>query len=306
MSPSANVLSIQSLEDLKATLARFGGDAREALNTAEPEIRRTLDWLQERVNYWQREVNRRRAILAEAQRAYNECRSHVERDPKTGATYRPPCTGEWAAVVRAQAYLREAEVELQHVQNWMRKVQQAVADYHRQSQRLATLLGNDLPKASTLLGQKIATLQSYVGMSAPSIGSVPAAQTVMAGTLISMLADLGGGHGSRYQAARQQFLRSLVDDPNQPKYVRGWIKQELNRLERISQAPNLPKGQTPGPDHHGPPGGNKRHLRGIPGLDVGHRFPDIDLPENFRLEDAWINRGRPARARKLGLWDKLR
>jgi hypothetical protein len=99
-------------------------------------------------------------------------------------------------------------------------------------------------------------------------------------------------HGSRYQAARQTFLKGLINDANQPSYVRGWVQQELNRLGQVKQAKE--SGTTP-------PGGNTRHVRGIPGLDVGHRFPGIDVPANFRLEEAAMNRARPGIAKRLGV-----
>jgi hypothetical protein len=55
VSLSAQVRSIQALEDLKGALGRFGGEAQTSLQAAEQEIRRTLDWLQERLNYWRSE-----------------------------------------------------------------------------------------------------------------------------------------------------------------------------------------------------------------------------------------------------------
>jgi tetratricopeptide (TPR) repeat protein len=114
---------------------------------------------------------------------------------------------------------------------------------------------------------------------------------------IYTLTNLGGGHGWRYQQARQTFLRGLAEDDNQPAYVRGWIKQELNRLERVGRSKET---------GNRPPGGNKRQIRGVPGLDVGHVYPDIDLPENFRLESASMNRARPGIAKRLGLTETRR
>ena len=49
MVSSARVLSIQALEDLKVGLTRFGGEAQDALDQAQQEIRRTLEWLEERL-----------------------------------------------------------------------------------------------------------------------------------------------------------------------------------------------------------------------------------------------------------------
>jgi len=75
MSPSANVQAIHSLEDLKGALGRFRGEARETLQAAEQEIRRTLDWLQERLNYWRSEVRRRQEKMWQAQEALARCRA---------------------------------------------------------------------------------------------------------------------------------------------------------------------------------------------------------------------------------------
>jgi hypothetical protein len=126
-------------------------------------------------------------------------------------------------------------------------------------------------------------------------------------------------HDSAYRAARQQYLRQLLSDPNQPKHVKGWIRQELNRLQRIefaqqsgyravgSSAINIHKLAKAGMRNLGP-GGSARDLRGIPGLDVGHKLGlhNQHHPANFRLEDARFNRARPGISRRLGLFDRYR
>lgn len=98
--------------------------------------------------------------------------------------------------------------------------------------------------------------------------------------------------GVSYQTARQAFLRSLKDDLNQPNFVRGWIRQELNRLERVSQAHK--QGRRP-------PGGSRYRLYGVKGFDVGHRIPGLHDPANFRVEHATTNRARPGIARRAGI-----
>jgi hypothetical protein len=104
--------------------------------------------------------------------------------------------------------------------------------------------------------------------------------------------DDGGAYGESYTTARQTFLRGLLDDLNQPGYIKGWIRQELNRLDRVSQARQT--GQRL-------PGGSKRRLRGVPGFDVGHRVPGLHNPANFRVEHASTNRARPSIARRIGV-----
>lgn len=106
-------------------------------------------------------------------------------------------------------------------------------------------------------------------------------------------------HGSDYQRARQQYLRTLAADPNQPRYVRGWATQEANRLARAASARST--GQRG-------PGGDPYRYKGVPGYDVGHKLGmhGQHAPANFRLEWARDNRARPGHARSLGVQHKWR
>jgi hypothetical protein len=172
MSTSAHVQSIQALDELKGALGRFRGEAQEVLNAAEQEIRRTLDWLQERLNHWQNEVRRRQEEVRRAAAALARCRAsgYVDRD---GRYHAPDCSAYEHALHQAELRLHEAEAELANVRRWLAQVQQAVGDYQVQARRLAAQLGNELPKADAFLGRKVATLQSYVSIGIPSGGAVP-------------------------------------------------------------------------------------------------------------------------------------
>ena len=95
MSSSANVLSVPALADLKGTSGRFSGEAQDALNSVELEIRRTLDWLQERLNHWQNQVRRCQADVGRAKAALARCQASGYRDER--GNYHPPdCSSyEW-------------------------------------------------------------------------------------------------------------------------------------------------------------------------------------------------------------------
>jgi hypothetical protein len=116
--------------------------------------------------------------------------------------------------------------------------------------------------------------------------SDPVLTTMGANSLLTILQSVGGGHKSIYRKARRQFLLSLLDDPKAPKYVRGWIKQELNRISPYS---------------HNKRKRNGINMRGIPGFDVGHKYPQIDLSSTFRLEYITMNRSKPHKAKRRGL-----
>src|SRR5205823_13220151 len=64
MSRSARVESVEALKHLKAHLCEFGVDAQKALCATEIEIRRSLDWVQGQLKYWQRQVRERQEDVA--------------------------------------------------------------------------------------------------------------------------------------------------------------------------------------------------------------------------------------------------
>jgi len=166
MSPSAQVQSIQALDDLKGALGRFAGESQEALQAAEQEIRRTLDWLQERLNHWQNEVRRRQEEVRRAEVALARCQASGYYD-REGHYHAPDCSAYEHALRQAQIRLQEAESELRSVQQWMKVVGEAVAAYRTQAQRLGQLLATDLPKAEAFLQHKIADLHAYLVVTPP-------------------------------------------------------------------------------------------------------------------------------------------
>lgn len=168
MSASANVRSIQALSDFRGAWARFGSEAYESLKATEMQIRRTQEWLAERLRHWQRQVSRCEEAVARAESALTRCQNSGSYDHQTGRSYVPDCRQYQQALQQAQRYLRQAQSELRTVQQAIKAVERAAADYQRQAQRLATMLSGDLPKGAALLGRSIAILQSYLSMSAPS------------------------------------------------------------------------------------------------------------------------------------------
>ena len=144
------------------------------MSAAKLEIRRTFDWLQERLNHWQNEVRRRQEQVRQTQAALARCQASGYYDPQTGRQYILDCSAYQNALLQAQVRLREAEAELRTAQEWGRLLQQATTDYQRQAQRLAASLSNDLPKATALLGRKIADLQAYLAVTTPSGAGVAA------------------------------------------------------------------------------------------------------------------------------------
>ncbi|MDZ7379870.1 MAG: hypothetical protein ONB06_11075, partial [candidate division KSB1 bacterium] len=233
-------------EEMKAAFIRFAAEAQEALNATEVELRRTSDWLQERLTYWRNEVRRRQETLAQAERALAACRASGYYDPRTGAYYEPPCTIQWEAVRRARVYLAEAEAELRNVQEWTRRVQQAAGDYQRQAQRLYAWLNGELPKATALLGRSATILRAYAWLTlATSAGTVSSASSTSFSASAATtdlptvhFESLGTGTNARYDRDRDAILLdSRYQDVREPALLAPLLAHEQVHRQHWSSEP---------------------------------------------------------------------
>jgi hypothetical protein len=166
---SANVLSVQALEDFKSALARFRADARAALGAAAGEIQRVQEWLAERHEHWQRELRRRSEFERQAAAALARCRASGFYD-ENGRYHAPDCSGYEAALYQARRLVEEAQTELRTVKQWSAAIHDAIRGYEREASRLDAMLAGDVVKAGALLGRQISTLRDYMAVGSPSGG----------------------------------------------------------------------------------------------------------------------------------------
>jgi exonuclease VII large subunit len=162
MSESARVHSIEAVKDWKEALCVFHTEALEAVCAVEMEIRRTFDWLQERIKHWQSEIRRRDNLVVQARNDLMRRRMMT-----TAAGKEPDTTEQEKALRKAQARLREAEEKLERARQLVPVLQRAVEEYEGPARRLSNILEGDLPRAFALLDRKIDALDAYVGMAPP-------------------------------------------------------------------------------------------------------------------------------------------
>ncbi len=171
---SANVRSIQTLTDLKTRLARFGAESQAALQRMEIELRRTLEWLDERRRHWEGQVRRCEEIARQAQAAVQWCHDSAFWDPYTGQFYVPDCSGPEATLRRAIEWLRKAQSELANVRRATSALQEAGSAFQRQAQRQNRLTEKELVEAQAFLERRAAALEAYIAVGS---GGAPFAQT---------------------------------------------------------------------------------------------------------------------------------
>jgi hypothetical protein len=114
-------------------------------------------------------------------------------------------------------------------------------------------------------------------------------------TLIALATLLSIGLGLPAEAkyrpgwgkARQVFLRKAMNDPRQPRFIRGGLRNQVIRWRRAGKS-GFPR------------------LKNPKGYDIGHNptHRSSNDPKHLRFETANDNRSRPqrakARGRKLG------
>jgi hypothetical protein len=160
MGPSARVTSIEALKEFRASLCRFGHDAREAISATELEIRRILDSLEAKVKYWRNEVGIRQEEVARAKAEL------IQRQQSQRHGWGPGTTEQEIALDKAIRRLREAEDKLETTRHWQNVLPRAVAEYEGPSRQLMAMLDADLTRGIALLDQRIDALDAYL-LSAP-------------------------------------------------------------------------------------------------------------------------------------------
>lgn len=168
MPQKANVTSVDALAAFRSTLVLYINKARPALDEVGAEVVRTRSWLEdEKKNYWVNEMKRCSRAMEEAQQALLSARMSNLRDESHA---------EILAVHRAKRSRDEAEAKLRVVRQWNREFDSRVQPLLKQTEKLHTILANDMVQALAYLSQAIQTLEAYAsaGPSSAAPGPGPA------------------------------------------------------------------------------------------------------------------------------------
>ncbi|MCS6852981.1 MAG: hypothetical protein NZ700_17625 [Gemmataceae bacterium] len=172
----ARVQSIEALRDFRNVLTQCGEDWQDALAAVEAVIRRTFDWLNDQLKWWQRELREREEEVVQR-------KAELFRKQMPNALgHIPDCTVEIKALNRAKQAVEEAEEKIKTIRRWGGHLwPHAVTEYEGTARVLANMLTDEFPKTLALLDRMIAALDAYVGLapvaSAPAEAEVPKEKT---------------------------------------------------------------------------------------------------------------------------------
>jgi len=276
----ANVRAISTLEDLRGALGEFAAKVQPTLQSIEREIKNTVSWLQQRRDYWRAEVRRCQVAVEAASRDLHACMSKPQcsRDRDGTVTcYPPDCSAEQANLSAAMQALAQAQAELNHVEQWLQKVQTAADNYYRQARRLHLIINTNIPKAQSLLNRKVKDLKAYTNLSLPSVAALMASGEPIAPILLNAIStvvkheiDLARNAAVR-EAKRQEI--ALVQHAG--RGTRDWTARELRQLGK-GKFPKMYEG------HH------INSVDRFPGLA---RNPDnIDFVKSRKISKEHVNR----------------
>ena len=144
MVDSLELGNTQVLIELHHVLSRFREEVGNDLRMVETEIDFSREWLNNRIDHWQREVNR-------ANRELTRAKLNLDRYDKNGHYHYPDCSYELEALRQAQYYLKSCQENLKNAKTWQSHVNKAIEDYNRISPRLKNLIGEHTEKAQSRL-----------------------------------------------------------------------------------------------------------------------------------------------------------
>jgi hypothetical protein len=167
---SAQVHSLEKLLDFQASLATFGHQAAQALDSMRMEIRRTLDWVDEQLKNWHAEIRR-------AEEAVFKARQELAQRRMMRVADRPADTAEQEiALAKAQHRLEHAQEKHAACRRWLRELPDAIAEYDGHAVNYQSILESDMPRMAAFLDRKMDLLEAYAQVStsdAPPAGDNP-------------------------------------------------------------------------------------------------------------------------------------
>jgi hypothetical protein len=162
--------NIQALIDFKTAISKFSEGILNGLNAVNVEISRTFEWLQERTNYWQHEIERAQQELSRAQIDLRRCENSGYYDDD-GYYHQPYCGCEEQAVEQARAYLQQCNEALQIVRMWHNRIEQGAADYMSAANQLNKIADWHSNKAQMNLDQTAGKYEA-VQSSSSQVGGI--------------------------------------------------------------------------------------------------------------------------------------
>jgi hypothetical protein len=205
MSTGARVENIEALKLFKANLLKFSEKISVALDDAETEMQRTLNWLEnEQPNYWIGQIRKRHEAVERAKEALRSKRLFKDSSGRT-----PTAVDEEHALAAAKRRLEEAEQKSVATKQWARRLQKELLLYKGQVTRLVVACSTDIPAAVAQLNNIVSTLEQYIAAAPAEV--VSAAPSANAAGQMARGGVAGGAVASSPFASLRRLTPQALD-----------------------------------------------------------------------------------------------
>ena len=165
MPQQAKITSVDALEAFRSALIIYVSKARPTLEEVTADVLRTRLWLEnDQRTHWEAQLRLRSRDLEQAQSALFSARL---------GNLRQETAAEQMAVHRTKRAVEEAEVKLRLLKRWIRDFDGRVLPLAKQTEKLHTILANDMAQATAYLTQTMNTLAAYAEVAPPGATSQP-------------------------------------------------------------------------------------------------------------------------------------
>lgn len=142
---------LNSLYILRAAFGQFSAGTQEALQMAEAEIQRTLEWIDGRVHHWQRQIVVCQRERDRASDALRRCQASIG----NSRDHSLDCREQAHALNQIEAKLRLCKENLQTTQRWRTHLDRAIQEYRREALKLHILSTDHTDKARAYLNKSV-------------------------------------------------------------------------------------------------------------------------------------------------------
>lgn len=156
MGDSADVRSIQAIQDFEGAILQFYDVASRSVSAMQQQAQRVMQWLEtDRPAFWKRQVELGHQNLAVARTRLTQCKMR-----RTG-DFRPSCFDEKKALDKARHDLEFARRQVETVKQCAMKVRHEVDEFNGRNAQLTRLLEGDVPRMCALIQRLVSTLDKY-------------------------------------------------------------------------------------------------------------------------------------------------
>jgi len=153
---SAQVHSVEAIEQFCVQLAKYEQRVQSALETLASELQRATEWLQyDRPSFWKQQTKLAEETVHQAKLDLERCLVF----PIAGE--KPACREEKGVLKKAQQRVDYCREKSERVRHWNRHMQHEMFEYEGRLGQLRRILETELPAARAKLQQIVRRLDAY-------------------------------------------------------------------------------------------------------------------------------------------------